>query len=230
MKNTKCNAINVALHRIFLILILEFLEKLFLRKDFNKLPHHSSSLAFLDHNKSNMLALFYGLVTISMALTNAQTYDDCGSQTMSVGGINQTIQIERDWANSMVRIILTGPSDNWFGLVIGQGLMSGYAITGQGSSTYELVERTLTQYRALSVLDLSGTATANNSGSNGLLTLVRPYSFGSGNSEYFDFTDLMTCNTESISIAGAQGSSLSFARHTLRDQNKLSREPVLSNQ
>ena len=165
-----------------------------------------------------MFTLFYALVSvaITIAIVNAQTYDDCGSTTLSVGGVDQTMQLERDSANSMVKITLTGPSDKWFGFVIGRSFMDGYAITGHGATTYQLTERTLMEYSPVLELDSSGTVTADNSGSNGVLTLVRPYSFGSSG-DYFDFTDIMTCKTEDISIAGAQGSSLDWAKHAATD-------------
>ena len=165
-----------------------------------------------------MFTVFCALVAITIAIVNAQTYDDCGSATISVGGTDQTMKLERDSENTMVRITLTGPNDKWFGFVIGQGIMSGYAITGQGAATYELSERTLEQHQPLSVLGSSGTPTAVNSGSNGVLTLVRPYSFGTAG--YFDFTELMTCNTASIAIAGAQGSSLDWAKHTATERDQ----------
>ena len=159
-----------------------------------------------------MSTLFSALVAI-IAIANAQYDDDCGTTTVTVNGEDLMMQLERDSTNQMVRITLTGPTDKWFGFIIGQGTMNnGYAITGDGSSTYSLKERKLAKSNGGSILSSSGTPSATVNG-NAVLVLERPYA--APDSDYYDFTNLMTCQVSSVSIAAARGSnSLAFAQHT----------------
>lgn len=158
-------------------------------------------------------------VLATIAIVNSQTYsDDCGTSSFTVGTATISMQLERDFANSMVRITLTGPNDAWYGMVIGSGTMSGYAITGEGT-TYALAERSISFGNQGTDMATSGTRTAT-LGTNGVLVLERPYRFND-DSTYFDFTPLLSCQIDTIPLAGALGSAFPMAKHISTTANQV---------
>mmetsp|Transcript_50318 Transcript_50318/g.45091 ORF Transcript_50318/g.45091 Transcript_50318/m.45091 type:complete len:443 (-) Transcript_50318:139-1467(-) len=150
-------------------------------------------------------------------ITKSQTYEDCGTATITTSGSNPlplTLSLARDETNSMVKITISGSSTVWIGASFGQGggMNGAYGITGEEDGTLTVKERSLQQYGGGSVLTSQATSS---SFANGIVTLERPYKID-GMTGYFDFTDLLTCQVDSINFGLANGDQLGFAKHTAK--------------
>ena len=155
------------------------------------------------------LVLLSVLSLILIPPSKSQTYEDCGS-TSIISGV--TLSLARDVENEMVQISITGPTSVWFGYGFGSSSMNnGYAIIAEedDEGTYLIRERKLSCCSSPPGTILTSSAT-NSIATTGSITLERPYTVTNGG---YDFTNLFTCQTDSVKIIAAYGKGLTMSKH-----------------
>lgn len=87
-----------------------------------------------------------------------------------------------------------------------------YSVIGSGSSDFDVKERTLASNAGGTLLSSSGDSSVLEDGDSRIVILEREYDVDGT----YDFSDFMSCSTESISVISAYGSSDSFGYHSRR--------------
>merc|ERR1712087_33916 len=130
-------------------------------------------------------------------------YQVCVTKTTSIG---VDLQILVNSETEMMQIQITGPTSKWFAYGFGSSSMSNtYTVIGEDSDL-NVMERTLTNWGAGSLLSDRGTITTMEEGDGRTVVLERGYHVDGT----YDFTDLMTCTESSIDIIVAKGASNSW--------------------
>jgi hypothetical protein len=151
------------------------------------------------------------LLTLIGSLGFAQQ-KSTGVMTLSNNPIPITANFTLDNTTSQVTLVLTGPSDRWFGLGIGVeegfGMAAGDVVVFTTSTTPNLTDRRFAGFSNPPVDAVENWTINSNSvsGTVRTLTLTRPLTTGDSN----DF-QMPYASTNSISIAGARPSSATFS-------------------
>lgn len=150
------------------------------------------------------------LLTLIGSLGFAQQ-KSTGVMTLSNNPIPITANFTLDNTTSQVTLVLTGPSDRWFGLGIGVeegfGMAAGDVVVFTTSTTPNLTDRRFVGFSNPPVDAVQNWTINSNSvsGTVRTLTLTRPLTTGDSNDLQMPYA-----TTNSISIAGARPANASF--------------------